>query len=249
MELVGRLARFPVELSVTTNGATLDHLARPLRDTGLHRVTISCGSPRADRFASITGRAALAQGIRGVDAVLGAGLDPVKLNPVLMRGIDDDDEVLELARRGRERGMHVRFIELMALGAARAWTMGGVVPAREVVERAGSVFLIEAAGQRGAEPAERYRYLEGASWVGVVASVTWPLCASCDRARLTAEGSLRSCLFSVHEMDLRALLRGGGSDNYLAGAIASAVARKWACHDVAKVDFVLPARSMSQIGG
>jgi GTP 3',8-cyclase len=262
-ELVAMLARLPVELSMTTNGATLDHLAVPLKQAGLHRVTVSCDSLRPDRFASITGRDMLPQVLAGLDAALGAGLTPVKVNAVLVRGVNDD-EVVDLAAFGRERGVEVRFIEFMPLDGDGQWSLDRVVPAREIIERVGAVFpLVPVApggsngdgadghlpSGRGPEPADRYRYLDGAGYVGVVASVTRPFCSNCDRVRLTAEGSLRSCLFAVRERDLRAVLRGGGSDDDLADAIVAEVATKWAGHAIGKVTFVRPARSMSQIGG
>ena len=246
--LVARLARLPVELSMTTNGSTLSHLARPLREAGLHRVTISCDSLRPERFAAITGRDALAQVLAGVEAAREAGLEPVKLNAVLMRGVNDD-EVVDLARFGRDHRVTVRFIEFMPLDGAGEWRADRVVPAGEIVAKVGKVFPVEPVRGRGHEPAERYHYLDGAGELGVVASVTRPFCNNCDRVRLTAEGALRSCLFSVLEKDLRAILRSGGSDDDLSAAIESEVAAKWAGHAIGKVNFVRPARSMSQIGG
>lgn len=249
-ELVGRLARLPVELSMTTNGATLDRLARPLKTAGLHRATVSCDSLRPERFASITGRDMLAQVIKGIDAAVEAGLSPVKVNVVLVRGVNDD-EIVDLATFGRERGVEVRFIEFMPLDGDGQWSLERVVPASEVVERVNDVYPLEPVGGqgRGAEPADRYRYRDGAGHVGVIASVTRPFCSNCDRVRLTAEGSLRSCLFAVRERDLRSVLRNGGTDDDLAEAIVAEVAEKWAGHAIGKVNFVRPARSMSQIGG
>ena len=266
-ELVAQLARLPVELSMTTNGATLDHLAVPLKKAGLHRVTISCDSLRPERFAAITGRDMLPQVLAGLDAAVSAGLAPVKVNAVLVRGVNDD-EVVDLARFGRERGVEVRFIEFMPLDGDGQWSLDRVVPAKEIVERIDKVYPLApvVAGEavdgavdgresghlrpgRGPEPADRYRYLDGAGYVGVIASVTRPFCSNCDRVRLTAEGSLRSCLFAVRERDLRAILRGGGTDDDLAEAMVAEVASKWAGHAIGKVNFVRPARSMSQIGG
>jgi GTP 3',8-cyclase len=269
--LVARLAQFPVELSMTTNGATLGRLALPLKQAGLHRVTISCDSLRPECFASITGRDMLVQVLEGVDAALAADLRPVKINTVLVRGVNDG-EVVDLARFGRERGVEVRFIEFMPLDGAGEWSTDRVVPAKEILERIGEVYPLEPivaeapagepaaaaepapAGElvpagRGVEPADRYRYVDGAGTVGVVASVTRPFCSNCDRVRLTAEGALRSCLFAVRERDLRLVLRGGGSDDDLAEAITAEVAAKWAGHSIGKVNFVRPVRSMSQIGG
>lgn len=247
-ELVALLSRFPVELSMTTNGSTLSRLARPLREAGLHRVTISLDSLRPDRFVAITGRDMLPAVLEGIEAARSAGLAPLKLNTVLVRGVNDD-EVLDLARFGREAGAEVRFIEFMPLDAAGEWSATQVVASSEVLERVGSVFPLEPVGARGNEPAERYRYVDGAGTLGVIASVTRPFCARCDRVRLSADGELRSCLFAVRERDLRALLRGGATDEELAAAIEEEVAAKWAGHSIGRVNFVRPARSMSQIGG
>jgi len=152
----------------------------------------------------------------------------------------------------------------MPLDGAGEWSADRVVPAGEIVQRVGAVYPLVPAGGggtgarpagepvrggRGPEPADRYRYVDGAGYVGVIASVTRPFCANCDRVRLTAEGSLRSCLFAVRERDLRAVLRGGGTDDDLAEAIVAEVASKWAGHAIGQVNFVRPARSMSQIGG
>jgi cyclic pyranopterin phosphate synthase len=247
-KLVAGLSRLPVEISMTTNGATLSHLAGPLRQAGLHRVTVSLDSLRPERFAALAGRDMLPAVLSGIEAAQAAGLSPLKLNTVLMRGVNDD-EVVDLAEYGRRAGAEVRFIEFMPLDAAGEWSSAKVVPAAEVLDRIGSVYPLEPDGQRGTEPAERYRYADGGGTVGVVASVTRPFCASCDRVRLTADGQLRSCLFAVRERDIRAMLRSGASDDELASAIEAEVAAKWAGHAIGKVTFVRPARSMSQIGG
>ncbi len=150
--LVGLLARLPVELSMTTNGATLDRLALPLKRAGLHRVTISCDSLRPERFAAITGRDMLPQVLEGLGAALAAGLAPVKVNTVLVRGVNDD-EVVDLARFGRERGVEVRFIEFMPLDGAGEWSAESVVPASEIVDRISAVYpLRPVAGGPGAWP-------------------------------------------------------------------------------------------------
>lgn len=247
-KLVVLLARFPVELSMTTNGSTLSRLAGPLRAAGLHRVTVSLDSLRPERFAAVSGRDMLPAVLAGIEAARSAGLSPLKVNAVLMRGVNDD-EVLDMARFGREVGAEVRFIEFMPLDATGEWSASQVVPSSEVLERVGSVFPLEPVGTRDAQPAERYRYLDGGGTLGVVASVTRPFCGNCDRVRLTAEGELRSCLFAVRERDLRGLLRSGATDEDLAKAVEEEVAAKWAGHSIGRVNFVRPARSMSQIGG
>jgi cyclic pyranopterin phosphate synthase len=249
--LVRRLADLGVELAMTTNGATLDHLAGDLARAGLHRINISCDSLRPDRFAAITGRDALDRVLSGIDAALVAGLDPVKVNCVVVRGINDD-EIVDFAAFGRDRGVEIRFIEWMPLDGDHSWSSGQVVPATEIVAAIDSVWPLLAPdghGPRDAAPAETYRYADGAGRVGVIASVTRPFCESCDRIRLTAEGQLRNCLFAVRETDLRTLLRSSATDDDLADAIAAEVGRKWAGHSIGQVHFIRPARSMSQIGG
>jgi cyclic pyranopterin phosphate synthase len=236
------------DLSLTTNGTTFALVAERLRRAGLARVNISCDSLRADRFRSLTRRDALGQVLEGIDAALAAGFSPVKVNCVLVRGVNDD-EVLDFAAFGRDKGVVVRFIEFMPLDADRAWSAAGVVPAAEVVDSIGAVWPIEAVDGRGSAPAQRWRYRDGGGEFGVVGSVTSSFCGSCDRVRLTAEGMFRNCLFAVEETDLRAVLRGGGSDDDLAAAIAADVGRKWAGHSIGQVQFVRPGRSMSQIGG
>jgi cyclic pyranopterin phosphate synthase len=183
----------------------------------------------------------------GIDAALSAGLHPVKLNAVLLRGVNED-EAVDFATFGRERGVHVRFIEFMPLDADGSWSADKVVPAHEVVEAIDAVYPLEPI-TRGHEPAERFRYLDGRGEVGVIASVTEPFCSSCDRVRLTADGQLRSCLFSVDETDLRAVMREGGTDDHIAEAIERTVAAKGPGHAINQVHFIRPKRSMSQIGG
>jgi len=245
--LVEMLTGLGVELAMTTNGATMGLLAQRLRRAGLSRVNISCDSLRRDRFEAITRRDALSQVLDGIDAAVAAGFDPVKMNTVVVRGVNDD-EVVDIAAFGRETGVQPRFIEFMPLDADGAWTRDQVVPAQEIIGAIDSVFPLEPVS-RGSEPAARWRYRDGAGEIGVIASVTQPFCASCDRVRLTAEGEFRSCLFAVREADLRAVLRSGGGDDDLAAAIEDEVARKWAGHSIGTVRFVRPGRSMSQIGG
>jgi cyclic pyranopterin phosphate synthase len=165
-----------------------------------------------------------------------------------MRGVNDD-EIVDFAAFGREKGVVVRFIEFMPLDADDGWLPRTVVPGAEVVAAIDAVYPLQPVDTRGSAPAERFRYADGRGEVGVVASVTQSFCASCDRVRLTADGMLRSCLFATREADLRTVLRSGGSDDDLAAAIAAEVGTKWAGHSIGRVDFVRPDRSMSQIGG
>ena len=237
-----------IDLSLTTNGLSLRLLAADLRAAGLRRINVSLDSLRPDTFAAITRRPALDQVLDGIDAAVEAGLSPVKVNCVLIRGVNDG-EIVDFARFGRERGVTVRFIEFMPLDADEGWAPGTVVPAGEVVAAIDAVYPLEPVPGRGSAPAERFRYRDGGGEVGVIASVTQSFCGSCDRVRLTAEGMFRNCLFAVQETDLRAVLRRGGSDDDLAAAIAADVGRKWAGHSIGRVEFVRPTRTMSQIGG
>ena len=249
--LIGRLTALGVDLAMTTNGSTLAHQAADLVAAGLQRINVSCDSLRPDRFAAITGRQALEQVLAGIDAALAAGLDPVKVNCVLVRGVNDD-EIVDFAAFGRELGVEVRFIEWMPLDGGGSWAGDRVVPSSEVLAAIDAVWPLETGDGRRfslAAPAESYRYVDGRGRVGVIASVTRPFCESCDRIRLTAEGQLRNCLFSVRETDLRSIMRTGGSDDDLALAIEAEVGRKWAGHSIGQVHFIRPERSMSQIGG
>jgi GTP 3',8-cyclase len=252
--LIERLARLrvpatgaPVDLAMTTNGSSFGLIAADLRRAGLNRVNISCDSLRPERFHALTGRGQLDRVLDGINAALEAGFEPVKVNVVVMRGLNDD-EILDFAAFGRLRHVEIRFIEFMPLDAQGEWTMDQVVPADEIVAAIGAVYPIEA-DVRGSEPATRYRYLDGAGAFGVIASVTRPFCEGCDRIRITAEGAVRNCLFAVQETDLRHLLRTGATDDDIAAAIAGDVGRKWAGHSIGRVEFIKPARGMSQIGG
>jgi GTP 3',8-cyclase len=252
--LVALLAPLGVDLAMTTNGVKLGETAHDLVQAGLRRVNVSLDTLRRATFLALTRRDELDRVVAGVDAALDAGLDPVKVNAVVMRGVNDD-EVVDLARFGRDRGVGVRFIEFMPLDAQGEWSRDKVVPAEEILDRIDAVFPLERAETNGAEPATRFEYRDGNGDVGVIASVTEPFCESCDRVRLTAEGQFRTCLFALEEFDLRAELRAGAGldeldlDDRLAAAIERAVGTKWAGHHINAVDFVRPDRSMSQIGG
>jgi cyclic pyranopterin phosphate synthase len=245
--LVEMLSSLPVDLALTTNGATLALLADDLAAAGLRRINISCDSLRRERFAEITKRDALDRVLEGVDAALAAGLSPVKLNVVVMRGVNDD-ELLDFATYGREKGVVVRFIEFMPLDAQGKWTEGQVATYDEIHSRINAVWSLEPVS-RDSAPAERFRYADGAGEIGIIASVTRSFCSTCDRVRLTADGQFRTCLFALDELDLRGRLRSGASDDELAATVASAVRGKWAGHAIGQVTFIRPTRSMSEIGG
>ncbi|MFN8040362.1 MAG: GTP 3',8-cyclase MoaA [Acidimicrobiales bacterium] len=239
----------PVDLALTTNGTSLAGLAHDLAAAGLRRINISLDTLRPERFHAITRRDDLPRVLAGVQAAVAAGLDPVKVNCVVQRGVNDD-EVVDLARWARGAGVELRFIEFMPLDADGHWTGTDVVGRDELLAHLAAAFPLEPADPgRGAEPAERFRYLDGGGHVGVIPTVSHAFCDRCDRVRLTAEGALRTCLFALEEHDLRGPLRAGADDDELAARIEAAVATKWAGHRIGQPVFVRPGRSMSQIGG
>ena len=261
--LVTMLAPLDVDVALTSNGVKLPEMAHDLAAAGLRRINVSLDSLRPDTFAALTRRNDLDRVLAGVDAALDAGLDPVKVNCVVIRGVNDD-EIVDLAAYGRAKGVGLRFIEFMPLDAEGTWSMDQVVPAREILDRVDAAFPLERESDApvandGTEPATRYRYRDGAGDLGVIPSVTEPFCDHCDRVRVTAEGKFRTCLFALEEFDLRAILReandaddahdGDQIDDRLASEIERAVGTKWAGHRIGQVNFVRPARSMSQIGG
>ncbi len=256
--LVARLAPLstddgPIDLSMTTNGATLRRMAVSLRYAGLWRLNISLDTLDREKFVEMTRRDELDNVLDGIAAAQEAGFDHVKINAVIERGVNDD-EIVDLARFGRERDVEMRFIEFMPLDATGHWVNGQVVGQDEIVETIHSAFPIEQMPARGAAPANRFRYLDGdgsrpGSMVGVIPTVTKPFCGDCDRVRLTAEGEFRTCLFATDEFDLLSAIRRGETDDQVAGRIEAAVATKWAGHQINQVNFIRPAKSMSQIGG
>lgn len=246
-KLIAQLADLGVDLAMTTNAVVLERLAPKLVEAGLGRINISLDTLRADRFEQITRRDSFDKVMAGIDAALAAGLDPVKINAVMMRGVNDD-ELIDFARFGRKQGVIVRFIEFMPLDATGEWTEEQVVTQAEIVDRINEVFPLEAV-VRGSAPATRFRYVDGQGEIGVIASVTQSFCSTCDRVRLTSEGQLRSCLFAHTDTDLRGPLRAGATDDELAALIEQTVGDKWAGHHIGEAVFIRPNRSMSQIGG
>ena len=245
--LVERLADLGVDLAMTTNGVSLPLVAEELKKAGLKRVNISLDSLQRERFHELTRRDDLDRVLEGVDAALSAGFDPVKINVVVMKGINDD-EVLEFAAWGREKGVVVRFIEFMPLDADRIWNNSLVLTQAEILETLqGTYDLIPV--ERTSAPATRWRYGDDGGEIGVVATVSESFCATCDRVRLTADGQFRSCLFATDETDVRAIIRAGGDDDAIADAVAASVGAKWAGHEINQVHFIRPRRSMSEIGG
>ena len=246
-DLVGRLAKLGVDLAMTTNGATLPLVAQDLKDAGLNRLNISLDSLDKDRFIELTRRDDLDRVLEGIDAAIEAGFDPVKINVVLMNGINHD-EIVDFAEFGRNKGVVVRFIEFMPLDADEVWGPDRVVPLADVVKAIDDVYPIEPVARTSA-PATRYRYRDGKGEIGVIATVTEKFCDTCDRIRLTADGQFRNCLFAVTDYNLRDALRAGATDDDIAGVIEGAVQDKWAGHGIDTVHFIRPKRNMSQIGG
>jgi len=245
--LIEKLAALGVDVSMTTNGTTLESMADDLRSAGLNRLNISIDSLRRDRFAEITRRDSLPEVLAGIDAAVHAGFDPVKLNVVVMAGVNED-ELVDFVDFGIDHGVEVRFIEFMPLDASGGWNNDLVFTRRQILEVISAAHpLVEV--ERTSAPATRFRLADGSGQIGVISSVSESFCATCDRVRLTADGQFRNCLFATGETDMRALLRNGSSDHELAAALERSVAAKWAGHEINKVNFIRPSRSMSQIGG
>jgi cyclic pyranopterin phosphate synthase len=237
-----------IDISMTTNGVLLDHLARPLADAGLDRVTVSCDSLLRHRFAEMTRRDALDRVLEGIRAAREADLRPIKINCVVIAG-QNDDELVAFARWARETDTLVRFIEYMPLDAEHAWERAKVVPSASVLEAIDAAYPLVGRGPDH-EPATSFAFADGSpGGVGVIASVTEPFCDDCNRLRVTAEGELRACLFALEETDLRGPMRSGASDEDLEDLIRDTVWRKWSGHRINMPDFVQPERSMSAIGG
>ncbi len=251
-EFVARLSTIGFEdLSLTTNGTELTRLAPALAAAGLHRVNVSCDSLQADRFARIRRRGELSPVLASMDAAESAGLSPVKVNVVLIVGVNDD-EAESFAEFARSTGRAVRFIEFMPLDGGGRWRPDLVVPTDEVLARIHARWPLEAvppSGLDASQPAEHYRFLDGKGEIGVIASVTRPFCGTCDRLRVTADGSLRNCLFAHNELSVRKVLRGGGTDDDLALMIRRAVWAKLPGHGINDPAYLRPERSMSMIGG
>ena len=250
-ELTGMIAALDASLDIamTTNGILLEEKAVALKQAGLRRLNVSLDTLHADRFKDLARRDALDRVLRGLTAARAAGFSPIKLNMVVMRG-QNDDEILDFARLARSDGYEVRFIEFMPLDADGIWSMDRVVASREIIDAIDREFPLEPVTDQKPAPATRFRFRDGSQGgIGVIPSVSDAFCKVCNRIRLTAEGHLRTCLFSIEEHDLKALLRGGASDEQLRDAIARAVWQKEEGHKIGQADFVRPGKSMSQIGG
>lgn len=239
-----------LDLSMTTNGFFLAEKVRRLADAGLKRINVSLDSLRPERFERMVRRDGqlVFKILDGMRLAREAGLAPIKVNCVVMRGYNED-EIVDFARLGREQDYQVRFIEYMPLDAQGKWTMDTVVPGAEIHAQVHAAYPLSSHQGNGGEPATVYRFADGRGSIGIIASVSQPFCDSCNRIRITADGQLRTCLFSLHEYNLKGLLRSGASDEEIADFIIAAVWKKEAGHKINQPDFVKPERSMSAIGG
>jgi GTP 3',8-cyclase len=243
---VGALPQRP-EVSLTTNGIRLPALAARLADAGLDRVNISLDTLQRERFNAMTRRDRLVDVLAGIAAAKAAGLEPVKINTVLMRGVNDD-EAVSLLTWAIGEGLWLRFIEQMPLDAQHSWDRRDMLTADEILEQLASRFTLTPVARDHA-PAEEWIVDDGPYTVGVIASVTRPFCGSCDRVRLTADGQMRACLFSREESDLRTAMRAGADDASLAAMMTACILGKQAGHGIDEPGFLQPERPMSAIGG
>lgn len=249
--LVARLKRFSGidDIALTTNGIFLKEQLPALVDAGLDRINISLDSVDAGTFEQVTRRDFSSKVWEGIEAAAQSRLNPVKLNVVLIRGVNDK-EIMSFTQLARERKIVVRFIEFMPIGKDDGWSMDRVVSTDEVLATIGLHFPLTPVDLKDSpNAAERYRFVDGSGEIGFISSVSKPFCNHCNRIRITSDGKLRTCLFSLKETDLRGPLRSGASDEELAGMIISAVEKKEEGHLINQPGFVRPDRTMSQIGG
>lgn len=250
--LVGYLSHLPglKDLALTTNGYFLADHAGELARAGLKRINVSLDSLDPLRFTLVTRRDHFHRVWEGIEEAERQGMRPIKLNAVLIRGVNDD-EIPRFADLARTRPFIIRFIEFMPIGADDGWTPDRVVSSGEIMERIRrhvGVPLVPVE-RHGLQPADRYRFEDGVGEIGFISSVSEPFCDHCNRVRITADGKLRTCLFSLEETDLRGLLRSGADDAEIGARIREAVKRKEAGHRINQPGFVRPERTMSQIGG
>lgn len=251
--LVEKLSRFKPklkDLALTTNGHTLPERAAHLKWLGLDRVTISLDSLQPEKFRRITGVDKLENVLAAIEAAQNAGLNPVRVNAVIVRGWNDD-EIVDLASFARENAISMRFIEFMPLDAGHEWQREQVVSGREIRDKINAVFpLVLKQNSRGAETAWKFAFSDGADGeIGIIAPVTESFCGACSRIRLTADGQIRTCLFSTNEYNLRDVVRGGASRDEIVEFIKNAVYKKEPRHLINDEQFARASRSMSFIGG
>ena len=257
VSLVERLAELrasatgdPLDIAITTNGHLLAQMADPLAQAGLSRITVSMDAVDSATFARITRvPGSFEKVLAGLRAAQRAGLGPVKVNCVLLRGFNDD-QIVPFARFSRDEGVIVRFIEFMPLEEDRLWTPEVVVPLPEVVQKLNSFRpLVPLAANNPGETARRYTFDDGVGEIGIIAPVSQAFCGACSRIRLTSDGKIRTCLFSHFDHDLYGVLARGGSDDDLAAFIEKTVETKEARHHIGEPGFLKPSRSMVHIGG
>jgi GTP 3',8-cyclase len=255
VEFVSELAQMrtldgkKLDLAITTNGHLLAGMAQPLKDAGLTRVTVSMDAVDPAKFARITRvQNGYENCLAGIRAAKAAGLAPVKVNCVLLRGFNED-QIIPFGKFAREEGVVLRFIEFMPLEEDRVWSPEVVVTLDEILrEMAKFKPLVEIEHQRS-ETARRFRFDDGIGEIGIIAPVSHPFCGHCSRVRITSDGKIRTCLFSQTDHDLYGVLQRGGSDDDLAGYIRSVIAQKEARHHIGEPGFLKPSRSMVHIGG
>jgi cyclic pyranopterin phosphate synthase len=250
-KLVAGISKIPgiQDLAMTTNGFLFAAKGRALRDAGLRRVSFSMDSLDRDNFKKMTGRDGLDEVLKSIELARELGFGPVKVNGVVIRGINDH-ELESLAEFARERDLSFRFIEFMPLDSAQAWQKEMVVSGREILERLRARFDLELVpSDNPSSTSKRWRFAGGRGEVGIIAPVSEPFCGHCNRIRLTADGKVRTCLFSVVEHDLRSLLRNGSSDEEIGRWLKGVVWQKEARHHIGEPDFQPASRSMSCIGG
>jgi len=249
--LVERIAAIPglTDLAMTSNGFLFPQKAKALRESGLRRISFSMDSLDRENFKKITGRDGLKTVLESIAVAQELGFKPVKVNAVIISGMNDH-EIESLAEFAREQNLSFRFIEFMPLDSARAWLKEMVMPAREILARLQARFeLRPVPSENASETAKRWAFADGRGEIGIIAPVSEPFCGHCNRLRLTADGKIRTCLFSVTEHDLRSLLRNGSSDADISSWLKQVVWGKEARHHIGEPDFVAPSRSMSCIGG
>ncbi len=249
--LVKKIAEIPgvEDLAMTSNGFLFARKARALRDAGLKRMSFSMDSLDRENFRRMTGRDALGDVLASIRQAQELGFDPVKVNAVVIRGINDH-ELEALAEFARAQNVSFRFIEFMPLDSSRAWLKDMVVPGREILARLQAKFnLVPVSSANPSETARRWQFSDGRGEIGIIAPVTEPFCGHCNRVRLTADGKVRTCLFSLHEHDLKTMMTAGATDEEIQRQLHEIVRQKEARHHIGEAEFVQPQRTMSCIGG
>jgi cyclic pyranopterin phosphate synthase len=239
------------DISLTTNGIGLITQAKDLYDAGLRRINVSLDTLDEAKFEQMTRRKVLSRVLAGLQEAQRCGFDPIKVNAVAMKGFTDD-EVVDLAKFARDNSYQLRFIEFMPLDADDIWGRNMFIPGKEIIGKIGAIYPlnpVEMNGDAKHDPAKLYQFEDGKGDVGFISSVTEPFCEQCNRVRLTADGQLRTCLFSITETDLLTPLRAGAPDETIEDLIVEAVKQKEAGHQINAVNFVKPKRNMSMIGG